>query len=287
MDLPNLLENEAIIARVRDYYRRTYAPITPRWEKLARDVLNLERERERIARLECELALSLAGRRVLEIGSGFGLFVLAARAAGAQAWGVEPEAPCCETARLIFAAAGAPNTPLVRGAGEALPFASESFDLVCSFQVLEHTADPARALAEALRITRPGGLLYIVVPNYNSFWESHYGLLWLPRLNKRVGKWLLRRMGRDPSFLDFIQYITPKRLRAILAACPAPCEVLAWGTQAWRERLGKGETTRWGQTGPLQAIVGLAAKLRLTRLLAWAGERLEFYYPIILVLRRK
>jgi SAM-dependent methyltransferase len=281
-----LVRNEAIVSRVRAYYRATYAPITPRWEKLAGDVLNLDRERERIGRLERALGFALRGRRVLEVGSGFGLFVLAARAAGAQAWGIEPEAPCCDVARLIFEEAGVAPSAVSRAASEALPFRSETFDLVCSFQVLEHTRDPAAALGEALRVVRPGGLLYFVVPNYNSFWESHYGVLWLPRLNRRVGKWLLRRLGRDPEFLDTIQYITPRRLRAMLARTAIPCEAVSWGTDAWRERLVRNDVTAWGQTGLLKKLVGWASTLRLTRPIAWAGERLEFYYPIILVVRR-
>jgi len=286
VNLPDLRQDEAIVARVREYYRQCYGPITPHWQKLADDVLNLDRERERIGKLESDLGLSLRGRRLLEIGSGFGLFVLAAHAAGASVGGVEPDEAACQTARMILAKGGAPPSSICRAAGEALPFADRSFDAICSFQVLEHTRDPQAVLAEALRVTRPGGVLYFVVPNYNSFWESHYGLLWLPRLNKRVGKGLLRLLRRDPAFLDSIQYITPARLRRILARIETPHEVLSWGVQTWRQRLLGRDMTRWGQTGPLLRVLRIAHALRLTRLVAWAGEKLESYYPIILVLHR-
>lgn len=47
---------------------------------------------------------------------------------------------------------------------EALSFGDESFDLVVSNDVLEHVNDPEKALAELLRILRPGGVLIMTVP---------------------------------------------------------------------------------------------------------------------------
>jgi len=48
---------------------------------------------------------------------------------------------------------------------EPLPFGDESFDVVVAAEVLEHLRLPARALAEARRVLRPGGLLVGSVPN--------------------------------------------------------------------------------------------------------------------------
>ncbi len=51
--------------------------------------------------------------------------------------------------------------------GEAteLPFASESLDYVASSHVLEHTANPVKALNEWHRVLKPGGVVYMVVPD--------------------------------------------------------------------------------------------------------------------------
>ena len=48
----------------------------------------------------------------------------------------------------------------------ALTFADESFDLILSFDVLEHVADENAALRECLRCLRPGGILLFGVPFY-------------------------------------------------------------------------------------------------------------------------
>jgi SAM-dependent methyltransferase len=42
----------------------------------------------------------------------------------------------------------------------------DEFDVVCSFFVLEHDTDPRKSLASLRRITRQGGLLYLMLPNY-------------------------------------------------------------------------------------------------------------------------
>ncbi len=47
---------------------------------------------------------------------------------------------------------------------EALPFASASLALVVSQEVIEHLADPWRAVGEAARVLRPGGRLYLQAP---------------------------------------------------------------------------------------------------------------------------
>jgi SAM-dependent methyltransferase len=51
----------------------------------------------------------------------------------------------------------------------ALPFADASFSSVLSVQALEHVPDPERALAEARRVLKPGGVAVFVTPNRLTF----------------------------------------------------------------------------------------------------------------------
>ena len=60
--------------------------------------------------------------------------------------------------------AARPDLVDVWGDATELPFEDESFDTVVSFMVLEHLADPQRAMREARRVLRPGGTYLISVP---------------------------------------------------------------------------------------------------------------------------
>jgi SAM-dependent methyltransferase len=68
-----------------------------------------------------------------------------------------------------------------------LPFADASFDVVVSFETIEHTADPAHFLDELWRVLRPGGPLIISTPNkrFHSLgrrlpWNPHHAVEMYP-----------------------------------------------------------------------------------------------------------
>jgi ubiquinone/menaquinone biosynthesis C-methylase UbiE len=65
---------------------------------------------------------------------------------------------------------------------QSLPFADQSFDLVLSYNSFEHFPDPQKALDEILRVTKPGGYVYISFgPLYCSPWGLHaYRSLYMP-----------------------------------------------------------------------------------------------------------
>jgi len=69
--------------------------------------------------------------------------------------------------------AGAGGQPVARAAGEHLPFADGTFDLILSHEVLEHVADDRKAVAEVTRVLRPGGRAVLFVPNRGYPFETH------------------------------------------------------------------------------------------------------------------
>src|SRR3954451_8167980 len=56
---------------------------------------------------------------------------------------------------------------------ESIPHPDESFDLVTCLDVIEHTDDDVRALAELARVTKPGGHLIVTVPAHPRLWSAH------------------------------------------------------------------------------------------------------------------
>lgn len=58
----------------------------------------------------------------------------------------------------------------------ALPFAEAAFGSVALLYVLYHLRDPGRALAEARRVLRPGGLLAVAVPSRHDSPALAHGL---------------------------------------------------------------------------------------------------------------
>jgi SAM-dependent methyltransferase len=113
----------------------------------------------------------LTGRRVLDVGGGPGHFTAALRARGARCLLVEPD----ETQLRV---GDAPPTGAVRGDGMRLPVGTDAVDVCFSSNVLEHVPDPARMLAEMIRVTRPGGVVYLAFTNWYSPWGGHEMAPW-------------------------------------------------------------------------------------------------------------
>jgi SAM-dependent methyltransferase len=108
-------------------------------------------------------------RDVLDVGCGVGHWgrtLAQVLPAEARITGVDPDPYWVETARGRAAErADAARFEYQVGVAERLPFADVSFDLVTCQTVLIHVADPAAALAEMVRVTRPGGRVAVAEPN--------------------------------------------------------------------------------------------------------------------------
>jgi SAM-dependent methyltransferase len=107
------------------------------------------------------------GSRLLDAGAGRGRFVAAARAAGYDAFGIEP------SLRGVSAAA-AIGAPVERASIENAAVAGGSLAAVTLWHVLEHLDDPAAALARIAGWLAPGGALLVGVPNLAS-WQARLG----------------------------------------------------------------------------------------------------------------
>jgi len=125
----------------------------------------------------------LEGKRVLDVGSGMGVYLSAFGRYTPHAIGVEVELERAQEAR-------AGNMTVVQAVGELLPFEANTFDLVFSHEVIEHVQDDGRAIAEMVRVTAPGGRIAIFCPNrwypfetHGHYWRGEYHFGNTPLIN--------------------------------------------------------------------------------------------------------
>jgi SAM-dependent methyltransferase len=106
--------------------------------------------------------------RVLDGGCGTGEESLALAHFGCRrVVGIDVTDASLEVARRSAKERGARNVNFVRGSLLDIPFAAESFDMVVSHGVIHHTGNPQLALANLVRVLKPGGYLSLFV--YNKF----------------------------------------------------------------------------------------------------------------------
>ena len=105
----------------------------------------------------------VAGRDVLDIacGEGYGSALIARHAA--RVTGADISAAAVAHARSRYAAQ--PNVQFREADCAALPFADASFDVVVSFETLEHIPAQEAFLDEVRRVLRPGGFVVLSCPN--------------------------------------------------------------------------------------------------------------------------
>jgi SAM-dependent methyltransferase len=87
---------------------------------------------------------------------------------------------------------GAKNVEFRRGDAEKIPLESASVDAAFCVMVLHFLADPARAVAELVRITRTGGsvVLLDLVPHNQEWMRDEMAHRWLGFARADVEKWL-------------------------------------------------------------------------------------------------
>jgi SAM-dependent methyltransferase len=135
---------------------------------------------------------SLDGALVVDVGGGAGFFVKEMKAAGARAF-------CVDTDLGEIAAQGRPEAGAAIGSALRLPLAAGAVDVCFSSNVLEHVGDWQAMLAEMVRVTRPGGIVFVAFTNWLSPWGGHETSPW----HYLGGEWAAgryaRRHGRPPK----------------------------------------------------------------------------------------
>ncbi|MGY1435601.1 class I SAM-dependent methyltransferase [Streptomyces reniochalinae] len=137
---------------------------------------------------QVERYVPLGGRTVVDVGGGSGHFTEEFRRRGADCFLFEPDP------RELHAGGRSPEGAVLAD-GYLLPLADGAADVCFSSNVLEHVADPVTFLSEMVRVTRPGGLIYVSFTNWYSPWGGHETSPWHWFGAERARSRYLRRTG--------------------------------------------------------------------------------------------
>lgn len=167
-----------------------------RWRKgrLGRITDELEKN------LLLELIGPVAGLRVLDVGCGDGQLASLLARMGAVITAIDTDPQMLEAARRRLQRDAVEGT-LIRADIEALPFASQRFDLVTAVTVLCFVGRPQQALREMARVLKPGGRLVVGELGRYSVWA-----VW-----RRLRAWLGHPTWRSAHFRSIAELVALAR----------------------------------------------------------------------------
>ncbi|NND97908.1 MAG: class I SAM-dependent methyltransferase [Pirellulaceae bacterium] len=179
---------------------------------------------------------SLEGTKFLDIGSGSGLFSLAAHRMGAEvvSFDYDVDSVACTNELKSRYGSESPNWQVCQGSvlDEAFMQSLGEFDVVYSWGVLHHTAEMTRAIEIAQRRVSDGGFLCIAI--YNDQGGASRRWLKIKKFYNRLPKWLrpalvikiaawyelkfaLARLSRGKNPLPFADWRAKKKDRGMSA----------------------------------------------------------------------
>lgn len=137
-----------------------------RWEKslIAEYLEEYQQKMANSEQLLREIESFVPTGRMLDFGTGPGLFLSAAKARDWDVYGLEPLIGFAIFARGYF------GLDVTNGFLEDDTFPEAHFDVITALQVLEHLIDPVGNLRRLHRCLKPGGLFVVEVPNISSIW---------------------------------------------------------------------------------------------------------------------
>lgn len=120
-----------------------------------------------------------ANGKILDVGCGCGTQLFHFLCRGYNAYGID----CCKW-KLDFCIQKIEDFDfpeewklhILEGKGEKIPYKDEEFDAVISHMVIEHADDWRQCIREMLRVTKRGGIIRIMAPDYRNSYEEHYGI---------------------------------------------------------------------------------------------------------------
>lgn len=277
-------------SKLARHIENTWARFTKRPAlETAKSLLSLQRAHNHFQEMEKALG-NLKGKKLLEIGSGYNLFLAICLEKGIQAHGIEPADSefykyTHKIGSEILRRAGFNTTIVKKGVGEKMPFKNNTFDVVASFYTLEHVKKIKKVLAESSRVLKLGGVMFHVVPNYGSFWEGHYGIIWFPYIPKMLAKIYVKIWGKSSKLLDEIQLVNQLTLQRDLRGLPV--EVESWGNKEFERKLLDFNLLDISTLVSAKKLLHFIKFFKLLRLVIIFSNLAKTQTPIVLIARKK
>jgi len=176
--------------------------------------------------------------RLLDVGSGYGDFLIPAKERGWEVWGIDPSKEACAAAREKIGPCVLDLTV------EDASFPENHFDVVTLWNVVDCLPDPVNTMQKVKTWLRPGGLLVIRTPNAGfqyAVYKTYTGL-----------KPLLNRLGWKKEASVFLRAnFRGKTIKRFLDAC---------GYDAIRVANGRPTSGDPYQVGARPGIIGFAKR---------------------------
>lgn len=159
--------------------------------------------------------------KLLDVGCGIGYFLEVAKERGWEVYGTE------YTDRAIEICEGKGIT-MQQGKLDPSKFEAESFDIITSFEVLEHINNPIEEINNFYQLLRKGGLVYLTTPNFNSLLRY--------RLKERYDV---------ITYPEHLSYFTPSTLKKLFTQCGfRKLKIQTTGISLTRLKTSQGQTSQ-------------------------------------------
>jgi 2-polyprenyl-3-methyl-5-hydroxy-6-metoxy-1,4-benzoquinol methylase len=157
--------------------------------------------------------------KLMDVGCGNGFFLEVAKERGWEVYGTEYAPRLVEICQ-------SKGINMQQGKLDPTLFENESFDVITSFEVLEHINTPREEIAHFYQLLRKGGLVYLTTPNFNS-----------------LLRYKLKSQYNVIAYPEHLSYYTPRTLSKLFRTSGfKPLKIQTTGISLTRLRTSQGKT---------------------------------------------
>jgi len=159
---------------ILDYYSYDYVGFNSGIDEEANSLIRYARLQKMVKK--CKLIIKFTKKKtgdILDVGCGMGHFLYVMNKFGWNGYGIEPSIDASNYARDHY------HIHVENGTSQDINFNSQMFDVVTYWDVLEHTYSPSKEISLVHQLIKPGGFLFINIPNWDSFDRHLFNNFWI------------------------------------------------------------------------------------------------------------